>query len=1159
MTDTTTRIRTRSLFTGVAALACLLGVLAAGCGRGERAGVAGPASAGRQHPAGWVADHPAQALSSLQNCTQCHEMTVLRTGSAIPSCMTAECHHKPSPGWPTAGIHGAQAKRAPGPSGGGLASCQLCHGVDYKGGGSGVSCASCHGVQAPHPTKPWRGGSLTHATTDPSAAAACAQCHYPGAPANPADHPLNPAPKGTVPGCFNNTLCHGNAAAPHELGPVWLQPTSVAFHGLEAKKDLLACQACHGTPGTTKFDGGAAATACSSCHTDAKAHSKPWHAAPASGFPPYTPSHRNALKRETACAVCHDVEKGRTPPLVAAPSCYSAAQNGVGCHANGPGQANHPVPFLDSVHTSANQAAFDTNCGSCHAVTGASPLAAAPLCTACHQAASPLATANCASCHAKPPRGAAFPDVAGSHAKHDALPAAGQCTTCHQGTDAGSQAHYDHANGRPGSDGLRTAPGETGFLATYQAKAGPAAFNPANLTCSNISCHGGQAAPSWQGGRIDANSEAGCVACHTLGTAQGTPENNSPYSGLHALHMAAKAGAQCTECHAMGNGTSGALNHFKFLNTSQMEGPASTTVAPLGNPAYYVPLTQSCGTFTCHGEQHTNLSWIGGANHPVPFLDSAHLTARQASFDDNCRGCHADTGASPVPAAPTCSACHQAGSALTTTGCASCHHKPPTGAAFPDLAGKHGKHEALQGVSTVCSSCHSGADTGTLVHYDHANARPGHNALRTPPAPTSFLAAFNAKAGTATFNPASLTCASVSCHGGATAPSWSTGTLDSASEAGCRACHALGTAAGVPENNSLYSGLHALHLGSSANAQCVECHLMTGTSPGAQNHFTSLLTPQMEGPASSTVAPLGNPAYYVPLTQSCGSFTCHGAPHNGFTWTGGPNHPVPFTTAPHTAANQASFDADCRYCHAVTGVSPLPTAPTCAACHQATSPLTVSNCQSCHAKPPTGTAFPNIAGSHAKHEAFPGVTGACDTCHDASGTGTQTHYDHANGRPGHDALRTPPGEVKQLATYNAKNATAAFNPAALSCSAVSCHGGQATPNWQSGSIPSTTDAGCRACHVVGTAQGSPQYNSAWSGEHRKHNGGDVNALCTDCHAMANGTSGATNHYKFLATPAMEGPAGQTVAPQGVPSAYNQTAKTCTLTCHGENHQNERWN
>ena len=46
--------------------------------------------------------------------------------------------------------------------------------------------------------------------------------------------------------------------------------------------------------------------------------------------------------------------------------------------------------------------------------------------------------------------------------------------------------------------------------------------------------------------------------------------------------------------------------------------------------------------------------------------------------------------------------------------CASCHAKPPTGSVFPDVAGKHAKHEALAGVTNVCAACHTGADRGAF-------------------------------------------------------------------------------------------------------------------------------------------------------------------------------------------------------------------------------------------------------------------------------------------------------------------------------------------------------------------------------------------------------------------------------------------------------------
>lgn len=555
---------------------------------------------GFYHPPRWVETHPGEALDRLSSCTSCHDTTGSRQGTGIPTCQTAGCHHGTLPGFAQADVHGLRAKHAAAPSGGSLVSCQMCHGKDFKGGAAGVSCASCHGVPAPHPAKPWRGAALSHATTDPGNAPVCAQCHYPGSANNPAGHPATPPAAGASPSCFNNTLCHGDAGAPHVLGTLWRDPTSAAFHGPVAKQDLAYCQACHGTPGTPAFDGGATATACSSCHTKAKAHSVPWAQSP-HAFPGYVASHRDAGNRAVACALCHDVTKGRTAPNPAAPSCYSGTFNGTGCHANGPGAPNHPVPFLTTVHTAVTTAGFNGDCSACHAVTGSSPLSAAPTCATCHQASSPLVTGSCASCHTRPPSGSAFPDAAGAHAKHDALAGVTlTCSVCHSGLDSGSQAHYDRANGRPGRDGLRVAPAPVAFLALYSAKSGAAAFDPTTRTCSNVSCHGGQTTPAWGTGTL--NSATQCASCHTIGTTQYNSQNQ--VSGHHAKH----APYACTDCHAMTKGANtGATNHFAFLGTQAMEGPASTTIqfgSAVTGSRLYDPATRGCA-LVCHGETHT--------------------------------------------------------------------------------------------------------------------------------------------------------------------------------------------------------------------------------------------------------------------------------------------------------------------------------------------------------------------------------------------------------------------------------------------------------------------------------------------------------------------------------------------------------------------------
>ena len=137
--------------------------------------------------------------------------------------------------------------------------------------------------------------------------------------------------------------------------------------------------------------------------------------------------------------------------------------------------------------------------------------------------------------------------------------------------------------------------------------------------------------------------------------------------------------------------------------------------------------------------------------------------------------------------------------------------------------------------------------------------------------------------------------------------------------------------------------------------------------------------------------------------------------------------PRAFPGATHTSADPTSFTADCSACHAVTGVSPDSAAPLCTVCHQSATALPFTNCTSCHARPPTGTDYPDVAGSHAGHDALANVTGVCASCHNGLGTGTTGHYDRANARPGKDALRVPPGEAASSSGLQRQAGPAAFD------------------------------------------------------------------------------------------------------------------------------------
>jgi predicted CxxxxCH...CXXCH cytochrome family protein len=730
-----------------------------GCG-GNTSDTSKTAYYGHYHAADWIITHPAAGISGINDCKTCHETTVLKQGGPAPSCMTADCHHVQVANWKDGTIHGSRAKTGLGATGGSFASCQVCHGADFKGAGTGVSCASCHLVNAPHPPRPWLSqAGFTHTTTDPSNAPACIQCHFPGSPNNPANHPEVPAAAGTAPGCFNNTMCHGG--------------------------------------------------------------------------------------------------------------------NSVGLHSSS---------FLLTVHPTTIQSGFSASCSTCHAASGSNPGSAAPSCSVCHTTGSPLAAGDgpgtCLSCHSPGPSGmpfgpmgslSTFPDIKGVHDTHMGLPTTLNCSTCHTGFEVRSQGHYDTANRRASTP---VSPGATGFGTTYKAKAGAITFNTSALTCSNISCHGAITTPNWQTGTLDPNVHAGCVQCHMVGNAVGTPENNSAYSGAHALHMGAAVGALCTDCHDMANGTAGTLAHFTTLNTPAMEGPASTTIdfsIGAAGAGTYNTSAQQC-TLTCHGIAHTARPWTGSSGTPphlVPF--STHMTTTAGDFSATCSGCHALTapGPSPNASAPICTVCHTLGSPFANTNCTSCHARPPAGAAFPNVAGKHAKHNAFADqLSTTCSVCHLNLGTGTSGHYVRADARSG---LGTGPGLTAFTATFNASGNTASFNSSAFTCSSVSCHGGITAPSWRTGTLNSATD--CTQCHSVST----PAYNGPTSGRHRdPHSGFA----CTECHSMTNGSVGALNHFTTLSTTAMAA-ASGTITfanDVTGARTYDPATRGC-TLTCHQENH----------------------------------------------------------------------------------------------------------------------------------------------------------------------------------------------------------------------------------------------------------------------------------------
>ncbi len=176
----------------------------------------------------------------------------------------------------------------------------------------------------------------------------------------------------------------------------------------------------------------------------------------------------------------------------------------------------------------------------------------------------------CDSCHGQPPEGSDFPDTAGAHAVHNALPGVnGDCNVCHSGS-----AHNDWV--------------DLGFPATWDSKNAVATDNM-DGTCDNISCHGGITTPEWTTGSINVDTQ--CTSCH----ANTSEEYNGYYSKMHKKHVIDK-NIDCMTCHDTDKLRT---SHFSDLASKSFEQTAASTLKSLFSYS-----NRTCfNTGGCHGQE----------------------------------------------------------------------------------------------------------------------------------------------------------------------------------------------------------------------------------------------------------------------------------------------------------------------------------------------------------------------------------------------------------------------------------------------------------------------------------------------------------------------------------------------------------------------------
>jgi predicted CxxxxCH...CXXCH cytochrome family protein len=923
--------------------------------------------AAKAHPTDWqgsndpdltyAASHRRVSQATVDaSCALCHRTTGPGEGPrpGAPSCFsrshtnadgaTTGCHPD-GPGTPPhvlpfldPALHGPNAKDR-------FHFCQQCHGVPgttlFDGGRALTACSAdgCHPAAGAHPTN-WQGSDdptpdylSSHRTIQQATIGTeCTLCHNTTS--------ANPGPNPAAPGCLspNFTNSEGSFSGCHASGP-GTAPHAIPFappnlHGPEAKKGFDFCQGCHGTPGTTRFDGGVVDVRCSACHTSAGAHPTDWQGSNDTTLD-YLSTHRNIDLSTAAqsCGICHNTASAAAGPNPGAPSCFSANHQNAdgsttGCHPNGPGSVPHALPYTQGSVHGPEAKKSQRFCQTCHGTPGTTAFDGGVVPVACsaqtchpdagahptnwqgtdgptsHRTAGDL-VASCIICHnttknAPGPKPGAPSCLSASFQNPD-----GANSLCHPN---GPGAPHDLPYADPALHGAN-AKADLAFCQGCHGNPGTTAFNGgvAQTQCSAVACHpdAGAHPAQWQGTndptpsylsnhRTSGNQGTGCVLCHDVIKGRAAPNAAAP-SCFSATFQ--NPDGTLSGCHVNGPGAPHALPFApapvgnvsaslhgaeakKDLTFCQQCHATPFNGGPGSNPRFNVLLGRlstaagRTGCEICHNDKTA---------HPVPW--AVGVIADHKEFGNKqvaCALCHGanllGAGDTPAGVGPACTTCHKVNPLTVTVACTSCHSAPPSGPNTldnrPNRQGAHGPiHDALPRMD--CNACHNGAGTGTAKHFD-----------RAAPADNAFLAVYNAKTGTATKNdgtvagrPAS-TCSNVSCHGGVITPNWYTETINRATD--CTRCHVTGTAAQSPQFNSPYSGQH--RVGSHVSNGCTSCHDPAKLEPAATRHYSGLDTPVFETDAETTIRTALN---YVPTSQipprgscnpSAGGLTgCHGS------------------------------------------------------------------------------------------------------------------------------------------------------------------------------------------------------------------------------------------------------------------------------------------
>jgi len=511
------------------------------------------------------------------------------------------------------------------------------------------------------------------------------------------------------------------------------------------------------------------------------------------------------------------------------------------------------------------------------------------------------------------------------------------------------------------------------------------------------------------------------VSCRDCHTTLSFKEDAKECASCHQEPHFGQFGVQCAVCHSPDG----------WENRSQMAARHALTRFPLAGAHREVDCL-SC---------HTGGRYVGTPTecvgcHLPDFNATSSPAHTQAGFSGNCTACHSLDKPTWIGAAFThtasfqltgghasqsCSECHQAGYANTSTACFSCHATAYGSTTNPN-------HAASE-FSQICEQCHTTLDwrpaqfdhnlarfqlTGAHIRVDCASCHEGGRYTGTSQEcygchqsdfqnvsdPNHVSGAYDHNCAachtTADWKPASIN------HDGTRFP-----LIGAHRAVDCASCHTTGyngtaTACFDCHRAAFETVRDPSHVSGSYNHDCTACHAIDGWKPARIDH-------------NQTRFPLTG----AHVTASCES--CHqnnrfnGTPLECYTC-----HRADFDQVQQPNHVQSQFDHDCIKCHSTVVWKPATFDH-----QQSTFPLTgahrTTDCLKCH-----------VNGQ------FTGTSSECFTCHRVDFEQV-AEPNHTQGRFDHNCVQCHSTDAWKPSTFNHQATDFPLTGAHKTADCASCH------------------------------------------------------------------------------------------------------------------------